>query len=111
MNSQNRLDGEPYLHYLHDERLSHWNSSQKKNYQKRQDSELGKIIYIDYLNDPFFHDWTLDEKEEFSREQFCRLKAERVDVWKDTRFSTMSNHEKYYIRANLRKNRQQCVVC
>jgi hypothetical protein len=111
MSSENRLNGEPYLHYLHDERLSHWKLSQKKNFQKRQDSELGKIMYIDYLHDPFFQDWTHDEKEEFSREQFLRLKAEHVDVSKDPRFTTMSGHEKYYIKANIKKNRKQCVIC
>ena len=42
------------------------------------------MMYIDYLKDPFFQDWTLDEKEEFSREQFSRLKAERVDVSKES---------------------------
>jgi hypothetical protein len=111
MSLENRLNGEPYLNYLHDANLDHWRQPQKKKFQREQDSRLGKIMYIDYLKDAFFDNWTLEEKEEFSSEQFARLKAEGVDLSKDDRFSTMSSHEKYYIRAKTRRAKKLCVIC
>jgi len=62
---ENRLHGEPYLHYLTDKRLGHWGMKQKKDYQDRQDAELGESIYIDYMHDPFFHEWTVEQRSEY----------------------------------------------
>jgi len=111
MSFQNRLHGEPYLHYLHDERLNHWKISQKKEYQTRQDSRLGQKIYIDYLHDPFFDGWKDEEKQDFSRQQFLRLRAENINWSTDPRFSQLSSNEKYTLRAKTRKRKSQCVVC
>jgi len=110
MSFQNRLHGEPYLHYLYDERLNHWEKSQKKEYQTRQDSRLGQTMYIDYRHDPFFAEWKDKDKEDFSRQQFVRLRAEKINWSNDDRFSHMNKNEQYALRANISKRKRQCVV-
>ena len=106
MRSQNLLHGEPYLHYLYDERLNHWKTSQKQEHQMRQDSRLGQTMYIDYLHDPFFDGWKDEEKQDFSRQQFVRLRAENINWSNDHRFSHMTKNEQYTLRAKIRKRKR-----
>ena len=110
MSLQNRLHGEPYLHYLNDERLNHWEKSQRKEYQIRQDSRLGRTMYIDYLHDPFFDEWKDEEKQDFSRQQLLRLRAENINWLEDDRFSHMTKNEQYALRAKIGKRQRQCIV-
>ena len=60
---------------------------QKKEYQDRQDTRLGEIMFLDYMNDPFFNQWTLEQRREYDKKQTARLKLQKIDWLTDVRFT------------------------
>jgi len=107
MSSENRLNGETYVHYLTDERCTQWGIKQKKEYQDRQDSRLCETMYIDYMNDAFFHRWTSEHRREYQKKQRTRLKTQNIDWLTDVRFADMDIES----RQNLKKSISgRCVI-
>lgn len=108
---QNRLDGEPYIHYLVDEGLDGWSMKQRKKFQDRQDSQLYDFMYIDYMNDPAFWQWTPEDRREYHDKQLQKLKTENIDWSIDARFEEMDADVRHDLKRSVRRRkRKTCVV-
>jgi hypothetical protein len=82
---------------------------QKKDYQDRQDAELGESIYIDYMHDPFFHGWTVQQRSEYYNKQITRLTAQKIDWQTDARFKYMSTNDRQNLKRKIRGGNARTV--
>jgi len=109
---QNRVNGEPYIHYLVDERLLCWSKKQRKKYQDRQDSRLYDVMYIDYLNDPEFETWSSELCHEYHERQLRHLRTQHIDWSADARFQDMSPDDRHDLKRSVSRPRRRhpCVL-
>lgn len=109
---QNRVNGEPYVHYLIDEQLLCWSTKQRKKLQDRQDSQLYAVMYIDYINDSEFLKWSSEQRREYHEKQLRHLRTQHIDWSTDARFHDMSVEDLHDLKRSVSRPRQRklCVL-